>query len=198
MSNYVTLSELKAALRITDSVDDQLLNAAITSASAWVDGYCERSFTVGTATTQRLYVPTGRFELLQVDDLQSISEVAIDENTDGTFSTILRVIDYQRQPLNSSVAGATYPTTSLLPIEDGYWPVWRGRATVRVSGVYGWPAVPAAVKQATILQASRLFTRLDSPLGVAGFGDMGIMRVSFRGDPDVAMLLAPYRKLRLI
>jgi len=50
------------------------------------------------------------------------------------------------------------------------------------------------VREATILQASRLFTRLDSPLGVAGFGEMGAMRVSFKGDPDVMMLLAPYRR----
>jgi hypothetical protein len=33
---------------------------------------------------------------------------------------------------------------------------------------------------------------MDSPLGIAGFGDMGAMRVSFKGDPDVNMLLAPY------
>jgi len=68
---------------------------------------------------------------------------------------------------------------------------------VRVEGTFGWPAVPDAVREATILQASRLFTRLDSPLGVAGFGDMGAMRVSFKGDPDVLMLLAPYRRAKL-
>jgi hypothetical protein len=48
------------------------------------------------------------------------------------------------------------------------------------------------VTEAVILQSSRLFTRLDSPLGIAGFGDMGAMRVSFKGDPDVNMLLSPY------
>ena len=64
----------------------------------------------------------------------------------------------------------------------------------KVSARWGWPATPDVIKQATILQASRLFTRLDSPLGIAGFGDMGAMRVSFRGDPDVGMLLNPYRR----
>jgi hypothetical protein len=70
------------------------------------------------------------------------------------------------------------------------------RATVRVEGTFGWDAVPDAIREATILQSSRLYTRLDSPLGVAGFGDMGAMRVSFKGDPDVAMLLAPFRRVR--
>jgi len=51
------------------------------------------------------------------------------------------------------------------------------------------------VTQATILQSSRIFTRLQSPLGVAGFGDMGIMRVSRGLDPDVAQLIEGYRRV---
>jgi hypothetical protein len=42
----------------------------------------------------------------------------------------------------------------------------------------------------------RQFKRYDSPLGVAGFGDIGVMRVS-RVDPDVAALLEPYVKLKV-
>ena len=196
--SYVTLSELKAALRITDTVDDGLLQAAITSATAYVNNYCERNFTPGTATTAQVYVPTGRFEPLQINDASSITEVAIDDDLDRSFSTVLRPIDFQTHPVNATTGGGPYPVTSIRPQEDGYWPMYDSRATVRVTGVFGWPAVPAAVKEATLLQSSRLFTRLESPLGVAGFGDMGAMRVSFRGDPDVMMLLAPFRKLRVL
>jgi hypothetical protein len=96
----------------------------------------------------------------------------------------------------SQTYGLVLPFTRLRSYEDGYWPVWRGQPTVRVFARYGWPEVPDAVREATILQASRLFTRLDSPLGVAGFGDMGAMRVSRFVDPDVEQLLAPYRRVR--
>jgi hypothetical protein len=58
----------------------------------------------------------------------------------------------------------------------------------------GWAAVPSAVKQATIIQAARIFKRLDSPLGVAGFEDLGIMRVGRGLDTDVAQLVAAYVK----
>jgi hypothetical protein len=51
------------------------------------------------------------------------------------------------------------------------------------------------VTQAAIIQASRIFKRLDSPLGVAGFGDMGAIRVGRGLDPDVAQLVEPYRKM---
>ena len=67
---------------------------------------------------------------------------------------------------------------------------------VRVTGTYGWQAVPESIKFATIIQASRLFKRLESPLGVAGVSDIGIMRVGANIDGDVAQLINPYRLLR--
>jgi hypothetical protein len=67
---------------------------------------------------------------------------------------------------------------------------------VKVTGVWGWASVPIAIKQATILLAARIYKRSDSPLGIAGFGDMGVMRVSSQIDPDVAQLVNPYRMLR--
>lgn len=195
--SYVSLAELKAALRITDTVDDALLNSAIASANDYVNNYCERRFDAGTAQ-QRFYIPRGRFDPLQIDDASAITEVAIDDDLDLSYSEVLNAIDFQAEPLNVTTGGILYPFTSVRPVEDGYWPMYQNRATVRVSGTFGWPAVPEAVKQATLLQASRLFTRLESPLGVAGFGDMGAMRVSFKGDPDVLMLLAPFQKLRIL
>jgi len=196
MANYATLSEVKAALRITDQVDDSLLNTAINAASRFVDGYCDRQFVVAAGTSVREYVPSGRMEVLAVDDLTSVVSVKIDEDLDRTFTTTLAPIDFQLEQVNGRSFGNVFPFSQIRPQEDGYWPTYGSRATVRVQATFGWPAIPDAVKQATILQASRLFTRLDSPLGIAGFGDMGAMRVSFRGDPDVAMLLQPYRRMR--
>jgi hypothetical protein len=42
--------------------------------------------------------------------------------------------------------------------------------------------------------AMRQFKRYDSPTGVMGFGDLGVMRVG-RVDPDVEKLLMPFRKM---
>ena len=196
MANYASLSELKAALRITDGVDDTRLNTILTTASRFVDQYCQRDFTVASGTATRDYVPSGRWESLPIDDATSIVSVQIDEDLDESYSTTLRAIDFQPEPVNRLSADNDWVFTRLVPIEDGYWPTWEGRATVRVTATFGWPAVPDPVKVATILQAARLFTRYDSPLGVAGFGEMGAMRVSFRIDPDVQMLLGPYRRLK--
>jgi hypothetical protein len=43
--------------------------------------------------------------------------------------------------------------------------------------------------------AQRQFKRYDSPLGVTGFGELGVIRVS-RIDPDVESLVAPFRRVR--
>jgi hypothetical protein len=195
MSNYATLSQVKSALRITDQIDDSLLNTSISAASRWIDGWCDRKFVKASLGTA-IYIPTGRMDDLAVDDLTAVTSIEIDEDLDETFVTTLRPIDFLLLPVNARSGGLDYPYTRIRPQEDGYWPTAYGRATVRIVGQFGWPAVPDAVREATILQAARLFTRLDSPLGIAGFGDMGAMRVSFRGDPDVMMLLEPYRRVR--
>lgn len=199
MADYCSLAELKAALSIQDSVDDTILESVIDAASRFVDAHCCRDFTVAAGTASRDYAPSGRYSPLTIDDATSIVAVKIDDDLDYSFGeTLVSNVDWQAEPLNGRAAGQDWPYTRLRPLEDGYWPLGRiGRATVRVEATYGWPAVPNAVKQATILQASRMFTRYDSPLGVAGFGEMGAMRVSSRVDPDVAMLLEPFVRVTL-
>ena len=197
MADYCTLSQLKQALRITDQVDDALLATAIDAASRWVDGWCDRSFAAaGTAVTFRDFVPTDTFGIVQIDDCVQVTEVRVDDDLDQTYSKTLQAIDWAAEPVNTTTYGIRLPFTRLRSYEDGYWPVWRGQPTVRVYARYGWPAVPDPVRVATMLQASRLYTRNDSPLGVAGFGDMGAMRGSRFVDPDVEALLAPYRRVR--
>jgi hypothetical protein len=46
-----------------------------------------------------------------------------------------------------------------------------------------------------VIQAARIFKRNDSPLGIAGFGDMGVLRVGRALDPDVQQLVEPYRRI---
>jgi len=76
---------------------------------------------------------------------------------------------------------------------DGTWEmsVDSDLSEVTVTGVWGWSAVPAAVQQAARLQVARVHKRIDAPFGVAGFGDMGAIRV-VPFDHDVQQLLAPY------
>lgn len=192
-NGYCTLNDLKASARITDNVDDAMLELAIESASRLVDSYTQRIFySAGTAT--RLYVPLDNY-VTEIDDLITLTELKTSDGDD--FDTTWQAKDYQLEPLNGVVDGLTgYPTTRIRAVDDFLFNVLDGEATVRVTGTWGWSAVPVAVKQATIIQASRIFKRNDSPLGIAGFGDMGAIRVGSQLDPDVRQLVEPYRKVR--
>jgi hypothetical protein len=192
-NGYATLSDVKAALRITDAIDDTLLETAIESASRMIDGYTARTFSnAGTAT--RNFAATDDLNLI-IDDAISISEVASTDEIGDSY-TVWKVTDYQLEPLNSRSDGLYMPYTGIRAVNDYAWPVVDQQALCRITGVWGWPSIPTAIKQATIIQASRLYKRLDSPLGVAGFGDMGAIRVGRYLDPDVEQLAMPFRIMR--
>jgi len=190
---YAALADVKAALRITDSMDDALLETAIESASRLIDGFTARSFS-NAGTAVRNFAATDAINLI-IDDAITVTKV---ESTDeiGDTYTEWTATDYQLEPVNSRADGLYSPYTGIRAINTYTWPVVDYQALVRITGTWGWASVPTAVKQACIIQSSRIFKRLDSPLGVAGFGDMGAIRVGRYLDPDVEQLLMPYRIMR--
>ena len=175
-NGYTTLASVKAALRITDSVDDALIESSINSASRLIDGYCSRAF-YNAGTAVRYFAPQTDL-YCDVDDIAgSAITLATDPQADGTFSTTWAVSDYQLEPLNGILDGQSWAYTRIRAAMNYLFPVTNDLALVKVTGVWGWPAVPAAVETACIIQSQRIFKRFDSPLGVAGFGDMGAIRV---------------------
>jgi hypothetical protein len=182
-------------MRITDNLDDTLIEMAIESASRAIDGYAMRSFyTSGTAT--RYYAADDSY-IVHTDDISGTAITLQSSSAgDGVFDTTWAVTDYQLEPSNGFTDGLTVPYTRIRAIDDYLFPVSGGQNLVKVTAVFGWPAVPIAITQACVIQSSRLFKRLDSPLGVAGFGDMGAVRVSRYLDPDVEQLVASYRSTR--
>jgi hypothetical protein len=198
-NGYASLSQIKAALRIGagDATDDALLEMAVESASRLIDAYCGRNFLLGGTATR--YYNTDDPYVVQIDDARSITAVRTSSSEDGifdiTFDMTPRTGDIQAEPINDYVGGLVWPFTRLRAIGDYVFPVDKEN-TVEVTAVFGFPNIPVTVTQATILQSSRIFARLQSPLGVAGFGDMGIMRVGRSLDPDVSQLIEGYRRFR--
>ena len=121
--------------------------------------------------------------------------------TDGTFDVTWSPTDWQLEPLNGRLDGLVWAYDKIRAVGDYLFPTvnanYGSQALVQLTAVFGWPSVPEPVTQATIIQASRIFKRYDSPLGVAGFGDLGAIRVSRFLDPDMAQLVEPYRRMRL-
>ena len=195
---YVSLADVKAALRIPseDTVDDLMLTSAINAASRQIDGACDRVFF--SESGSRVYVPESSI-LVKTDDILTITK--LETSSGDGFTVEIPATDFQLEPLNNRVGGQTFPANRIRATGAFLFPVFNQRsvnldeATVRVTGTFGFTPVPDAVKQAALLLSIRIFKRLDSPLAVAGFGDMGVVRVG-RTDPDVMALLSPFVRMR--
>jgi hypothetical protein len=192
---YCSLADVKAALRIQDTLDDALLENSINSASRMIDQYCNRYFYSGSAGEVRYYQANDGF-ICWIDDAQAITEIKTSSTDPLIFDTTWEAGDYQLLNPNQRANGAYSPYTAITATDNYLFPVWAEMALVKVTGTYGWATVPEPIKFACIIQASRLFKRLESPLGVAGVSDIGIMRVGANIDGDVAQLINPYRLLR--
>jgi hypothetical protein len=191
---YCTLSDLKTSLGIDDIQDDTSLEAAIMAASRMVDDYTGRFFYKDgtTAAPVTRYYTAQDFYTTNIDDAYYISEIATDDNFDQTYSTVFATSDYMVEPVNNPRRG--WPWTRLLAIGAYIFP-YNLPQSVRVKAVWGWSAIPNEVQMATKIQASRLFVRRQSPFGIAGSPEIGTVRLGSRLDPDVEVLLRPFRKV---
>ena len=202
-NGYATRNEVKAALRIgtADTQDDTLIDNCAGAASRLIDGYANRQFWQYSSATTRLFTAYDEF-VLQIDDIASTAiTVQSSTNADGNFDVTWTESDYQLEPVNGILDGLTVPFTRMRAVGDYLWPTvnanFGSEALIKLTAIYGWPSVPEPITQATIIQASRIFKRYDSPLGVAGFGDLGAIRVTRALDPDVAQLVEPYRRMQM-
>lgn len=190
-NGYATLTELKAARNITDSSKDAALEAAITRASRAIDTKTGRRFYLDSSATARTFNPRGRVlktdqgELFLVDDIGSDTGLVVEVGS--TTSGWTAVTDYETTPDNALVRDLAI--TGLLRT----WTSWSvyGSTRLRVTAKWGWPSVPDEIAQATLLLANRLYMRKDSPEGIAGSSEWGVIRLS-RWDPDVEALIGPY------
>ena len=192
-NGYATLTQVKAAIGIADGFDDSLLEMAIESASRQIDSYTERYF-YNAGTAVKIFAPIDNY-VCPTEDFITLSKVETSE--DGvTFDTEWASDDWQQEPLNGRAGGLVTSFTQIRAVKDYYFPYVNGEATVRITGTWGWSAVPIAITQATVILASRIFKRLDSPLGIIS-GELGSMRIGFRLDPDVQHLIDPYRRIAM-
>lgn len=193
-NGYATLAQVKSALRITDNVDDSLLEMAIESASRAIDQYTNRNF-YNAGTAVRYYAPSDALNV-DIDDMISLSTLQTMSDDDQVYDTTWASDDYQLEPLNGIVDGIPQPYNHIRAIGDYTFLTLANEATIKVTGVWGWATTPIQVTQACVIQASRIYKRLDSPLGIIS-GELGSMRVGSRIDPDVAQLVDSLRKIRM-
>lgn len=192
--NYATTAEARSYVtRHADTVDDTELALAITASSRAIDLHTHRQFGVVTAQ-ERFYTP--RWDrrrcrwIIEFDDL--MSESGADYQLQDADGNDRGAIDaYTLEDVNAAAIGRPWTRMVVKPTST-YLPTGLENEAA-FTAPWGWTAVPDTIKQATLLQTSRLFTRRNAPFGIAGSPESGSeMRLLARVDPDVAVTIAPY------
>ncbi len=162
-NGYATLAELKAYLKIDDSMEDTLLENIVEAASRSIDRIANRRFYLDSSASARYYRPA---DLLRVftDDFGSTSGLVVktDPNDSGTYQTTLTLnTDYIVEPVNAAAKGRPWNYITIVSGESYSLPV-NYRPQVEVTARWGWPSVPDDINQATLILSADLYKRKDS------------------------------------
>lgn len=197
---YPTLAEFRAWANITDQGDDHVLAQKLDGAIREVEGFCGRRFVQDSEASAlgipNEYVARGVVNLPAGYDISTATGLVVktDTGNDGTYETTWTIsTDFVLEPLNGRGRdGSTgWPYTTVVAVGSKWFPTWRHRRpVVEITAKWGWAATPSPVFDAVLLVAAESWKLKEAPLGVAGFGDFGVVRV--RDNPIVARKLDPF------
>lgn len=173
MTDFVTLTDLKAALDVTDSTRDAVLTAANSAATAMIIDFCNR-------------------------DPRAADFV---ERADGRGSATILVNQYPINSVASvTIDGTAVPSDQIDYDENLIWlkcRIPRGRRNVTVSYNAGLNPLPAAFTQAALYTARAILTARKIDLNASGESWADVTSQSWATAPGTVpvsaqVLLAPY------
>lgn len=161
-NGYCTLSEFKAFMQapgqdvISDAGDDAVIEQIIESVSRFFDGECVRHFYKNSVDETRYYTATDQ-SYVRVDDLVSVTALYTDYG-DRTYPNTWAATDFDLWPYNASTEGRPYVQIIVSP-GGGYWFPAGVAKGVKVTGVFGYPSIPAQIKEATLITGLSAYKR---------------------------------------
>lgn len=175
---YATVQQLQEFTRIPDDADDSQCSIALATSARTIDQRCRRQFGQDDAPVTRYY------RWGTIDDLMVADDVVV-----AVGGNVMDADDYYFAPRNAPADGM--PWTELC-----WWDAFGDdQDDIAITARWGWTAIPDPIVEATLLQASRVLSRRDSPYGVAGSPTVGSeMRLLAKLDPDVLVAVEPYRR----
>lgn len=167
---YATVAEFRSRVESSSGDDDAEIEAQLRAASRFIDRLCGRYFTRDAAVVTRTYdgrrsiaiynrlfeedIPRGR-TVFRIDDLASTTGliVRVDLNEDYTCEQVLTLNTHFWVGPPNATAGSEprpYRYLEIVP-NNGVLDTWPdGRRGIQVTGLWGWPSVPDAIREATV------------------------------------------------
>lgn len=201
IGSYATITAVKARLGIeaADTTDDATIASVCDQVNAYIEGYVGRPLcNVGTATyTFDGYDALDNRLLFVKNGLQSVTTLETATYTGGDYNVVPATDYFLRPSEQDRLPG--WPATELLmtniPSAGNTAPLfYNGFATVRVTGVWGFAAIPDDVAEIAEVAAVRAWQARQAgqtdQIGVTETGQPVISRTFSVRDRDT---LARYR-----
>jgi hypothetical protein len=191
-TNLISLAQLKIAMGITaaevDLVRDEKLELSIADASAAIRSYADRSFGLPAVKGNRIYEYDAS-GYLDIDDAVSVESLVF---IFGSLETPIEPFYWRAEPQEgppytyltvpqwsgsiSPEMGFTYNLDVIS--KDRGWPGLI--PTIKVTGEFGWPEVPADVQRAAIWTAAAMAEKPDEMVSesIAGYSYTSANRTS--------------------
>jgi len=142
---------------ITQTISSDTKTNAVADAIFWAERFTGRTFTTSDSSETRKYdatQPQNEYTLVEIEDANTITAVTI-----GTGSALTLDTDYDLLPLPLR-SGNPYECVRFLRSRP------YGPKEIRVTGKFGWSAVPGSVYQAIVIYAAgTIVSGIDSGLG---------------------------------
>jgi hypothetical protein len=180
---------------VTDVADDYTLEQMVEAISRAIEAETHRRFYTTANDETRYYSPDDSYTLMPDDDVLSVTTLATDEDGDRVYETTWAAADYELWPYNAALDGKPYlEIRATIPVGTYVFPILPKAA--KVVGKFGYSTTtPAAIREAVLLTAEKLFKRKDAIFGIVGSAETGELRQIMKDDPQVALLLGGFTRL---
>ena len=150
-SAYETAANYRSLTDMTDTTKDAEILKDLTAISRYIEGKMKRFFNKESTDTTRVYYVPVDSTILWINDLSATpTTIKIDQDGDGTCEVTLASDDYELYPVNATLEPEPRPYMAICLTPWGDESYSSKGERVEVTGKFGWPSVPEAVKRATI------------------------------------------------
>ncbi len=188
VGSYATLSAFKARTDLGTAAmsSDDVIESICDQVNMWIETWAGRPLAPwGTAAatayldvaaeTDHLYVPLG---------ITSLDEVAIARYTGADYETVPEADVFLRPATPDPGWPYTWIELSDVPTTGTTARFYPGKETVRVIGMFGWPAIPDDITDLALSLATRVWFSRQA-------GQADVVGTDAAGNPVVSRALSP-------
>lgn len=156
-NGYATLAEYKSWMAVrglsgsvgTDTSDDAVIESTIEMVSRYIDRWTGRRFYKDSVDAVRYYTAEDS-DCVKIDDLSAAPTTVSADYANTRLYTDLTTAEYDLYPDNALLDGFPYTQILINPTSaiHSYFPTTR--RGIKITAKFGWPAVPADIKDATL------------------------------------------------